>query len=162
MAPRLSRTPPKGAPEGTVWFGGPVDRFRVSLTVHGDHLDPDEMTRLLGCQPNSAARRGEAVETPEGIRRTPHTGRWILSLNQSGCGPGDDVDDAIEILLAKLPAEPEFWRTLTSSYRVRVSCGLFLEAANRGVEIPPVVSRMLADRNLSIGFDIYCDPPSQG
>jgi hypothetical protein len=33
--------------------GGPVDEVRVSLAVYSDNLDPDLLTRLLGCAPST-------------------------------------------------------------------------------------------------------------
>jgi hypothetical protein len=30
-----------------VWFGGPVDRFSITLRINGDDLDPDEISALL-------------------------------------------------------------------------------------------------------------------
>ena len=55
MNKTISREPPEGAPEGTVWFGGPVDRWRVALRVYGEDLDPgatllyvSQGDRLLG------------------------------------------------------------------------------------------------------------------
>jgi len=38
MKKAVSRKPPTGAPEGTMWFGGPVDRWRVALRVYGEEL----------------------------------------------------------------------------------------------------------------------------
>ena len=38
---------------------------------------------------------------------------------------------------------------------------LFLEAENRGFGLSAAASRMLADRHVSVGFDIYFDPPER-
>ena len=35
-------------------FGGKVDEATVSIRFFGDDLIPDELTKLLGCQPTEA------------------------------------------------------------------------------------------------------------
>jgi hypothetical protein len=43
--------------------------------------------------------------------------------------------------------------------KVDIFCGPFLESSNRGFGISPEVSKLLSDRYLDIGFDLYFDPP---
>jgi len=150
MKKAISRKPPNGAPEGTTWFGGPVDRWKVALRVYGEELDPKRVSALLGCEPSSAAHRG----TP-----FPKKGRWILRVDSRDCGESDDVDDGVRMLLARLPSDPDVWASLANIYSVDVFCGLFIASSNRGFEISTEVSRLLSDRGLPIGFDLYCDPP---
>ena len=143
-----SRTPPTGAPEGTTWFGGPVDRWKVALRVYGEELDPDRISALLGREPSSAVRKG----TP-----FPKKGRWILEINSKDCDENDDVDDGVRMLLTRLPSDPDVWASLERIHSVDVFCGLFITSPNRGFEISPEVSRLLSDRGLQIGFDLYFD-----
>lgn len=150
MKKPLRRLPPSGAPEGTVWFGGPVDSWTVALRVFGESLDPDHVTALLGCAPSSFARKGDPF---------PIQGRWILKLDSREHDQDADVYDGIRLLMARLPPDLSVWASLTSRYSVDVSCVLFLRATNRGFGVPPDVSRWLAERNLEIGFDIYFDTP---
>lgn len=65
------------------------------------------------------------------------------------------------MLLARLPSDSGVWVSLTSIFAVDVFCGLFLASSNRGFGISAEVSRLLSDRNLEIGFDVYLDLPSQ-
>jgi hypothetical protein len=150
MKNAVSRKPPTGAPEGTTWFGGPVDRWKVALRVYGQELDPDRVSALLCCEPSSAALKG----TP-----FPKKGRWILEIDSKECGENDDVDDGIRMLLARLPSDPDVWVSLTNIYNVDVFCALFITAPNRGFGITTEVSRLLSDRGLQIGFDLYLDAP---
>ena len=145
---RSSRTPPSGAPEGTVWFGGPVDRWTVSLRVFGDELEPDSISALLGCEPSSAACKGNPF---------PRTGRWILDLDSKDFRDDDDIDEGVTALLARLPSDSALWLSLTAAYRVDVFCCIFMAAPNRGFGISASTSKLLSDRNLSIGFDVYFD-----
>jgi hypothetical protein len=150
MKKAASRTPPTSAPEGTAWFGGPIDRWKVALRVHGEELDPDSISALLGCEPSSTAQTG----TP-----FPKKGRWILEINSKDCDESDEVDDGVRMLLARLPSDPDVWASLASICSVDVFCGLFITSPNRGFGISTEVSRLLSDRGLQIGFDLYFDPP---
>jgi hypothetical protein len=149
MKKPMARTPPVGTPEGTVWFGGPVDRWRVALRVHGEGLDPDRVSALLGCEPTSAARQGDPF---------PKKGRWLLKIDSRDCDENEDVEDGIKMLLGRLPSDLAVWIELTNTYAVSVFCGLFLESANRGFGISAEVSKLLSDRNIEIGFDLYFEP----
>jgi hypothetical protein len=44
--------------EDGITIGGPIPWFSVSLTIHADDLDPDEITRVLGVQPDQTQRKG--------------------------------------------------------------------------------------------------------
>jgi hypothetical protein len=139
MLEKDARKPPTGAPEGTVWFGGPVDTFRITLRISGDDLDPEQVSALLGCVPTRAKR-----------------GQWHLMLDSRDLGESYEIDDGVKVLLERLPADLSVWAGLTSSYKVDLFCGLFLEADNRGIEIPAEILKLLSDRRIPMGFDIYC------
>jgi len=160
MKRTISGEPPSGAPEGTVWFGGPVDRFRITLRIAGEELDPDHVSSLLGCAPTKSERKGVPIPTAGGNARIPKSGRWSLSIESTECAAGEGVEDAIKLLLARLPSDPELWASLTREYKVDVFCGLFLASNNRGFAISPDVLKLLSDRQVAIGFDVYFDRPA--
>jgi hypothetical protein len=147
---KVSRQPPAGAPEGTIWFGGPVDRFKITLRIRGDELNFDRISALLGCRPTKTGKRGA---------RAAKGSRWELSIESKDCDAQDDVEEGIKILLARLPSETALWTSLTTEYSVDLFCGLFMESSNRGFGISAETSRMLSDRHLEIGFDLYFDLP---
>ena len=99
----VSRKAPTGAPEGTTWFGGPVDRWKVALRIYGEELDPDRISALLGCEPSSAARKGNPF---------PKKGRWVYEIDSKDCDENDDVDDGVRKLLTRLPSDPDVWTCL--------------------------------------------------
>jgi hypothetical protein len=139
-----------------MWFGGPVDRFKITLRIFGDELDPDHITSLLRCTPTVAEAKGKPVVSTTGARRIPKKGRWSLTIESKDCGEGD-VEDGIRTLLESLPDDLELWEFLTTTYSVDIFCGLFLAASNRGFELSKEVSKMLSDRQLVVGFDVYFD-----
>jgi hypothetical protein len=150
--------PPSDAPEGTIWFGGPVDRFRITLRIFGEQLDPDHISALLGCAPTTAERTGVPISSGRGTR-IPTKGRWSLTVESKDCYEDLDVEDGIKALLERLPSDNELWASLTSMYTVDVFCGIFVASSNRGFGVSSEASRLLSDRHLDIGFDLYFDPP---
>jgi hypothetical protein len=142
--------PPKGAPEETVWFGGPVDQAKVTLRIFGEQLDPDEITRLLGCAASSSARIGESTNQG-GVSRIAREGFWRLSNGKSDVS----VEDQIAILLARLTTDLTVWQGIAARFKIDLFCGLFLDASNRGFALRPELMRQLVGRGITIGFDIY-------
>jgi hypothetical protein len=147
--------PPAGAPDGTVWFGGPVDEAIATFTVRGNDLDPAEITFLLGCAPTSSARTGETITNAHGRSRVVRQGFWGLATSRSNLA----IEDHVAVLVAKLTSDLGTWRSLAARYRAEIFCGLFLNARNRGFELTAQSLRQLADRGITIGFDIYAPEP---
>lgn len=145
------RSLPVGAPAGTVWYGGPVDSVSVSLRIWGQDVDPAEISALLRCEPTEAARTGDTLTRSNGRTRLVSKGFWHLSSDREAT----NLADQIESLLSKLTSDVAVWQSLTERFDVDLFCGLFLDAANRGVELPAHLIVALGERRLRIGFDIY-------
>ena len=86
--------------------------------------------------------------------------RWSLSIGSDTCGD-DDVEDGIRMLLERVTSDLSTWDRLNAVCDMDLFCGLFLEAENRGFGLSAAASRMLADRHVYVGFDIYFDPPER-
>jgi hypothetical protein len=155
--------PPKGAPEGTVWFGGPVDRCKVTLRVAGEGMDPGGITSQMKLEPTFALSPGRAIRASDGtVRRVDPVGRWHFTVDSDEVEelrrwPSDIVEDLIRVLFDRLPADPAFWKELAERYRVDLFCGLFLYRGNRGFCLSPEICKLLGERGIEIGFDIYCE-----
>lgn len=148
------KKPPKKlvqtAPEGTVWFGGPVDRSKVSLRILGDELDPEEITELLKVSPTECCKKGDVIAGKYKRR----TGCWSLESHL----PDDiDVEDKVMHLLSQVTNDESTWKLLNSKYQIDLFCGLFLETDNRGIELSVETIRKLSSLGIKIGFDIYFD-----
>jgi len=126
------------------------DEFCVSLTVSGDDLDPDEITRPLGASPTKACRLGDAIPR-RNHTFTAKSGSWSISTERST----SDVEKQLIELFAKLNTDLEVWRSLTSRYDAELFCGVFLSWFGHGFSMSPSLHRLLAERNLLITFDIY-------
>ena len=124
----------EAGPDGTVWHGGPVDRSTASLRVAAEGADILEVSRLLGAT-SHANPKGWRLRAPD-------------ALNQ-------DLQLQIAWLLDQLTSDLTKWGAVTSRWKVDLFCGLFLERPNCGVELDAATLRRVAERNVSIGFDIY-------
>ena len=125
----------------------------ASLRFFGDDLDPDELTRLLGCQPTKSERKGEEiVGKVTGNKRTARSGGWRLSAERREPG---DFDAQISEIFDGLTNDMSIWQDLTSRFRADVFCGLFMEEGNEGISLSNETLQRLAERGLTIDFDIY-------
>lgn len=143
-------------PEILVTVGGMVDETRLTLSVHGEDLDPDEVTKLLSCSPSSSHRRGDL--RPRSGTPWPK-GAWLLSVE--GKAPVEP-DHLLASLLDQLPSDPSVWENLRTRYSVGLGFGLFQGAWNRGFDLSPGVLSKLAALGLGLGFDIYADGDEDG
>jgi hypothetical protein len=80
----------------SIKVGGAVDETDVCLAVCGKDLEPDEITKMLGCEPTSAHRRGDRMTS--GTSR--HQGAWSLDVRGSD-GPADLTIQLLERLPAR-------------------------------------------------------------
>lgn len=148
MSGRNPSLPPNGFA-----LGGPIGRISVSLRVMGDEVDPAEVTRLLGVEPDIAARKGEPVR--RGDRTVAQrSGIWSYTLGE---GPSTEweLDDAIATLLGRLPADLAIWDDLGRRFRMDLFCGVFLGSRNQGCALRPSTLRLMADRGITLSLDIY-------
>lgn len=60
-------------------MGGPFDRVFFILSITGDSLEPDEITKLLQMNPTKSYKKGD--ETPRGSQYRK-TGAWILDSGE--------------------------------------------------------------------------------
>jgi Domain of unknown function (DUF4279) len=147
--------PPRGAPAGTSWTGGPIPWFSMSIEIHADSLVPGEVTSLLGVAPTQVQEKGKPLVAPNGKHMRPGKfGRWSLELERSGTDEWD-VAEAAKILLGRVPAEPAVWRALSSRAKIRLSVAVSLESFNQGISIDPALLRRLADREIQLDVNIY-------
>jgi len=123
-----------GAPEGTLWYGGPVDRSKLTLRVMCDSSEVQAVSELLGCE-SEVAKHG-----------------WRLSA--PALEPAN-LDVQVQEIFSKLTADLHVWRQVCSKYKVDLFCGLFLERPNRGISLSPETMAQVSSRGISLGFDIY-------
>lgn len=132
----------------------PLRRACVSLAIHGDHLVPDELTSLLGCQPDVGVRKDETYSTSSGGTREARSGLWI----SRGCYREPPcIDKQIADLLNGLPGEHTLWTRLTTDFDCYINVGVwFMEDSwTGGFGLQAQTLRMLGERGLKVDFDMY-------
>ena len=144
-------------PEETEFWtvGGDPARVTAAVSVGGDRLDPDEVTRLLGIKPTYAARKGDRRRSG-GREVVQRTGVWYLEAPPSREWV---LPDAIEALLARLPEPGPAWHLIAAKYQLRLTCGVFLSDWNQGLLLPARVLGALASRHLALDLDVYQNGP---
>ena len=148
----IKTAPPREPTDKTVYLaGGEVDKTSVSLRFFGDTLDPDEISKLLDCQPTDSYRKGDV--SPDNRRRgVAQTGMWLLSGKKTG---KISLEKQISELFSRLSDNLEIWRKLTSQYQSDLFCGLFMEGWNRGIDFSPELMAQISARGLTLSLDVY-------
>jgi hypothetical protein len=143
-------------------IGGKVDRTRASFRISGDTLDPERITARLGLQPTRAFAKGDLSPPGRvtGRKYRRRVGLWSL---QSPLPTTASLDDHLSHLLDQLdPHADAVGALVREGYQADFFCGCFLEAFNRGMELPATTLRRIAALEATLGLDIYCDcdPPT--
>ena len=99
--------------------GGLVDETRVTIAIHGEDLDPVEVTKILGCAPSRSRRRGDP--RPRNLAPWP-SGAWLLSIE--GRAPLEP-EQVLSELLDRLPTDAAMSQSLRSRFDVALGFGLF-------------------------------------
>jgi hypothetical protein len=132
-----------------------VSRSVASLRVIGDALKVPEVSRLMGREPSLAYEKGDAFEVRGSVYRRK-TGVWMIRVPAR---EPESLDAQISELLASVSASPQTWQQLREQFNTNVFCGLFLGEGNEGLSLEPATLSALAERNLTIDFDIYGPSP---
>ncbi|HTD73780.1 MAG TPA: DUF4279 domain-containing protein [Steroidobacteraceae bacterium] len=129
--------------------GGMVDESRVTLAIYGDDLDPESISKMAGCNPTHAHRKGDRkTESSPPFR----TGAWLLTVEgKAPQGP----NDLIRLLLDRFPSEPAFWRPLSDRYQISVRVGIHTGGWNRGFDLEPATIAAVSILGGILGFDLY-------
>lgn len=136
-----------------VTIGGVVDRVKVSLRVFGDDFNPNEITRILRCEPTKKTVKGEVIVGKfSGHQRVSKHSSWILKSDED---ESVELEEQIIKLLGRVSYELTVWEDIGSRFSIDLFCGLFLKKENRYCSLSVDTLKMLADRRIKIMFDIY-------
>ena len=147
--------PPQDAPLGTIWFGGPISWFKVSFSVSAKDLDPVPLTSLFGIEPDFAHGRGvELLHEDGSVKRVTKFGIWSISIKPNNTDEWD-IEEVAWGLLLRLPEDVKIWHGLPNNLDIRLSFALTLQSFNQGFSIEPKLAKYVAERNITMDFDIY-------
>ncbi len=156
---RMDRITPIKKPEVLMEVGGPVDETCVTLAVYGDALDPEEVSRRLGSAPTWAFRKGE-TRRQNGREGRPmkHRARFLTVEGVAPVG----VDELTTQLLGRFSKDEQFWKELCRDYVVQIRVGIFTGGWNRGFDVRPETTKLVALTGATWGFDLYFDGEEDG
>lgn len=133
-----------------------LERASVTLLIDGDDLVPEEVTAMLGAEPEVSVRKGETFVSRgrPGLTVTASTGKWILGTGY--CRP-PSIDTQIMELLNRLAGDIEVWNDIHSRFNCYVTVGVYFDEDSwtGGIILEAETLRLLADRGLAIDFDMY-------
>jgi Domain of unknown function (DUF4279) len=139
-----------------------LERASVTLLIDGDDLVPEEVTAMLGAEPEVGVRKGETFVSrgSPSLTVTASTGKWIL-------GTGDrrppSIDTQIMELLSGLAGDIKVWNEIHSRFNCYVTVGVYFDEDSwtGGIVLEADTLRLLADRRLAIDFDMYAPGASK-
>jgi hypothetical protein len=140
----------------------PLQRASVTLLIHGDDLLPQELSVILGVQPEIGVQKGETFMSRgrPGSAVTASTGKWIVG---TGYRDPPNIDEQITMLLRSLPESADIWTELTTRFDCCVTVGAWFtkDSWTGGLVLQPKTLGMLAERRLAIDFDMYAPGASE-
>jgi hypothetical protein len=134
-------------------------RLVASLTVVGEMVDPQEISNLVGAQPDRTHRVGDPVSTRSEARQ--RTGLWSIST-EARMGDHASLSEHIRELLGRVTRDQDVWRALATSHSARVFVGWFMDGENEGDGVEPDVMEELARLSLPLDLDVYSAGPAGG
>ena len=123
------------------------------LVILSDELRPDDISRMLGLDPDTAGIRGEPMR---GARPYPHHTWRLESWLPKDTNPEEHVDrlldrlDASTASIASLAADPRI-------HSIRLWLSMHIDNANPGLSLPDPLIHRIARLGTGLEIDIYVD-----
>ena len=124
----------------------------ATLRIFGDDLNPEEITKLLSCEPSQSQTKGQTFTSKSGRTRTAKTGLWRLS---AGDREPENLDAQVIEIFQQLPDDLNIWEQLATNYDLDISCGLFLGKSNSVVLLAPETMQIFSSKAVRLTLDIY-------
>lgn len=130
-----------------------VGKLVASLRFFGDDLDPDEISRLLACEPTKVIRKGQPVS-----RRSKNLRKESGWMFDSRMPKSASLDENIADLLSRVSLDEATWRGL-ARYQPDIFVGVFLTGSIQGDSISPANAFLFGKLGIRLLLDIYsqCD-----
>ena len=130
-------------------------RTVATLRIIGDDLIPDEISKILGCEPSRATFKGQVIRgKTTGHERVARTGSWHIETDNR---VPQDLNGQILEILGRLNPDMDVWAFLADRFRIDVFCGLFMASRSEGLTLSPQVLLALGARRIELDLCLY-DP----
>jgi hypothetical protein len=129
-----------------------LNRSSATLRIFGDSLNPDEISRILGCAPTKAQLKGQTRYKSTVYK----TGGWLLKATAHEPA---DLDSQIAELFGRVTKDTAVWAGLCQKYEIDLCCGLFMERTDEAIELSTDNMKVLAERGIKLEICIYAPTP---
>lgn len=123
----------------------------AALRITGDSLNPDAISRLLGCRPTLGHVKGQ-IEPSKGKPIIRESGAW--QLDAAGQQPGN-LDGHVAELFGRVNNALPAWATLSREHKTELLCVYFTGDANEVAQASAKTLKILGDRGINLGLRIY-------
>jgi hypothetical protein len=123
----------------------------AALRIVGDSLNPDAISRLLGCGPTHGHVKGQ-IEPSKGKPIVRETGCW--QLDAAGQQPGD-LDAHVAELFRRVNNDLSAWSTLSGEYKIDLWCVYFMGEPDEDVQASAGTLKVLGDRGIKLYLRVY-------
>jgi hypothetical protein len=130
----------------------------AALRIGGDSLNPDEISRILGCAPTLGYVKGQIVPS-KGRTIIRKTGAWHLDAAKQEPA---NLDAQVAELFSRMTNDLGVWAALSSAYKIDLFCGFFMSGMDEGLEISAETLKVLGDRGIKLGVCIYASTEGDG
>ena len=131
--------------------GGSVDKCKASIRFLGEDLDPNQVSAMLKGKPSKSWRKGDLKPSKAFVAKQK-VGGWILESPE----PSKlSLEQKIVQLFEGLTDDLSIWTVLTTRCSADIFCYLEMRCWNRGLSLSPKLMKMISNRNLTLGLDIY-------
>ncbi len=120
----------------------------ATLRIHGDLLDPGEVSRILGCSPTQAYRKGDV----QFRTRLYKTGGWLLCAADQEPG---DLDAQVSELFSRVTKDLSAWSSLSKQFEFDLFWLLHGRDRRRGLRFRRLPCKSLAERSIKLGICLY-------
>jgi hypothetical protein len=131
----------------------PDDTMHLELLLCGDDLDPDDVSRRMGCQPTRSRRAGERMHPAFGD--VSPVGTWRLEVRGDASAHASDLVDA---LLGRFPADPSFWQPLHRDFAMQLHLSLSTDAPDTGFILAEEALARIATTGASLLVTFHVAP----
>jgi hypothetical protein len=129
----------------------------VSLRIFGDDLEPEAVSRLLGCTPDSSYRNGDLI-SPGRSENKRKFGMWSIKATRA---ESEAYDSQIQQVLSRVSQDRTIWKLLRARFKIDLFCGFFMDTKNQGFCLSVASLEALARLGIEPGFDIYAPTPEE-
>jgi hypothetical protein len=129
----------------------------AALRITGDSLNPEAISRLLGCSPTLGYVKGQ-IEPSKGKTIVRETGGW--QLDATGQQPGN-LDAHVAELFERVNNALSAWATLSGEYKIDLFCVYFMGGAEDLVQASAGTLKVLGDRDIKLGLRVYSSARSE-